>query len=154
MKLKRTTSDHKDFQDLIKLLDNDLAARYSNHEYKYNVNINIDRLDTVVLAYINKVTIGCGCFKEINEDTVEIKRMYVHPQLRGFGVASAILEELSNWAKERYYINLVLETGKQQPEAIKLYSEHGFSIIENFGPYINSPGSLCMGKSIKTSSWR
>ena len=148
LKVRRTTSDNKDFKNLLDELNNDLRARYSNNEYKFDIDIKIDRLETVALAYINDITLGCGCFKEIKEDTVEIKRMFVNPYFRGYGVASAILEELTKWAKELCYSWAVLETGEQQPESIKLYSKHGFEIIENFGPYVGVKGSVCMGKRL------
>jgi putative acetyltransferase len=148
LKIKRTTSDDKSFQDLILELDSFLNARYHNNGYKFDLNIKIDKLETVVLASINDITVGCGCFKEIDDDTVEIKRMFVNPYFRGFGVASSVLEELTKWAKELYYSNAVLETGEQQPEAIKLYSKHGFAIIDNFEPYVGIKGSLCMGKKL------
>jgi putative acetyltransferase len=148
LKIYRTTSNNKDFKNLLDDLNNDLRARYSNNEYKFDVDIKIDTLETVALASINDIVLGCGCFKEIKEDTVEIKRMFVNPYFRGYGVASAILEELTSWAKELYYSWAVLETGEQQPESIKLYSRHGFEIIDNFGPYVGLRGSVCMGKRL------
>ena len=86
--------------------------------------------------------------KGYESDYVEIKRMFVNPYFRGFGVASAVLDELLLWAKQKYYVKAVLETGKQQPEAIKLYGKHGFAIIDNFGPYVGNSGSLCMEKRL------
>ncbi|WP_026463534.1 GNAT family N-acetyltransferase [Adhaeribacter aquaticus] len=148
VKIKRTNSDDKDFQTLIYELDDDLQGRYNGGNYHYDININIDHLDTVVVAEINEVSIGCGCFKEIDKDTVEIKRMYVNPHYRYYGVASTVVDELEKWAKERNYKQAVLETGEQQPEAIKFFEKHGFRIIENFEPYVGLEGSICMGKHL------
>jgi GNAT superfamily N-acetyltransferase len=54
---------------------------------------------------------------------MEIKRMFTLPKNRGRGLASAVLAELETWAKEMLYKTCILETGKGQPEAIKLYKK-------------------------------
>ena len=145
----RTTSDDKRFKTLILELDSDLSSRYNTADYKFDVNIQLNALNTAVIAQISNITVGCGCFKEVDQNTIEIKRMYVNQYFRGFGVASLIIEELVRWAKELFYENAVLETGLKQPEAIKLYEKHGFVKIDAFGPYVNIPNSICMGKSLK-----
>lgn len=144
VELKRTNSKDRDFRNLILELDNELQHIYSDKNYEYNAFTNVNHINTVVVAYIQEIAVGCGCFKELDEDTVEIKRMFVNPYFRGFGVASAVIEELVSWAKRLYYHNAVLETGKKQPESIHLYTRHGFTIIDNFGPYVNMPESVCM----------
>jgi putative acetyltransferase len=149
IRLKRTSNKDKDFKNLIVELDNDLQGRYSNIQYQFNAFTDVAHINTVVVAYIQDIAVGCGCFKELDENTVEIKRMFVNPYFRGFGVASSIIEELLIWAKQLYYINAVLETGKKQPESIKLYTKHGFSIIDNFGPYIGMEESVCMQRGLK-----
>ncbi len=147
--LKRTSNKDKDFKNLIVELDNDLQGRYSNITYQFNAFTDVSQINTVVVAYIQDIAVGCGCFKELDENTVEIKRMFVNPYFRGFGVASSIIEELLVWAKQLYYNTAVLETGKKQPESIKLYSKHGFAITENFGPYVGMEESVCMQKPLK-----
>jgi hypothetical protein len=42
-----------------------------------------------------------------------------------------------------------LETGKKQPEAIKLYTKNGYFIIPNFGQYENIENSICFEKQLK-----
>ena len=144
IRLKRTSTKDRDFRNLIVELDTDLQSRYKDVKYQYNANTDVDHLNTAVIAYIQDIAVGCGCFKEIGENTVEIKRMFVNPYFRGFGVASSIIEELLIWAKQLYYAEAVLETGKKQPESIKLYAKHGFTIIDNFGPYVGMEESVCM----------
>lgn len=148
IRLKRTSNKDSDFKSLIMELDNDLQGRYQNIQYQYNAYTDVSKINTVVVAYIQDIAVGCGCFKEISDDTVEIKRMFVNPYFRGFGVASSIIDELLIWAKQLYYADAVLETGKRQPESIKLYSKHGFQIIDNFGPYIGMDESVCMQRSL------
>lgn len=59
-----------------------------------------------------------------------------------------MLNNLINWAEELNYSKIVLETGKNQPEAISLYQKTGFVRIKNYGPYTNIENSLCFEKII------
>jgi putative acetyltransferase len=152
MTLKRTTSSDKNFYELIEYLDNDLQERYGSTQEdfdRYNIVVN---LDTVVIAYENNQAVGCGCFKIIGDDTVELKRMFVESAHRGKGIAIAILKELENWAREIGFDSMVLETGTLQPEAIQLYKKQGYQIIPNYGPYAGNELSVCMNKSLTTKA--
>jgi GNAT superfamily N-acetyltransferase len=80
---------------------------------------------------------------------MEVKRMYTIPELRGKGIASAILRKLEEWAKEMSNEKCILETGKKQVEAIKLYKKNNYKIIENYGQYANVDNSFCFEKALK-----
>ena len=74
--------------------------------------------------------------------------MFVRPEFRGQGIASAVLYEVESWAKEISYSECILETGIRQPEAIALYKKSGYSQIANYGQYENVATSVCMIKPI------
>ncbi|WP_256009628.1 GNAT family N-acetyltransferase [Desertivirga xinjiangensis] len=144
----RTDSKDLRFINVVRELDANLYAMYNNNNYQFDVDIKVDNINTVILACIRSITVGGGCFKEIDSDTVEFKRMFVNPYFRGLGVASGILDELILWAKELNYSKVVLETGERQADSISLFEKHQFSVIDNFGPYIGIKGSVCMGRDI------
>jgi putative acetyltransferase len=79
---------------------------------------------------------------------MEVKRMYVLPAFRGRGIAMRILQELENWTAELGYHRCILETGKQQPEAIALYQKAGYTLIDNYGQYAGVYNSVCMQKEV------
>lgn len=146
--LLRTDITNLDFQHLVKLLDADLAMRDGeDHAFYAPFNTSVN-LQAVIVAYENNQPVGCGAFKAFGESQVEIKRMFVLADFRGRGVALHILQELETWAKESGYTTAVLETGKKQPEAIRLYQKAGYQIIANFGPYVNVENSVCMEKHL------
>jgi putative acetyltransferase len=147
--LKRTTSESSDFQNLVRLLDADLKLRDGEDHAFYSQFNKIDKIKNAVVCYADDLPIGCGAFKEYDETSVEIKRMFVEPGFRGKGIAATILKELELWAGEINYTQAVLETGKRQPEAIALYQKAGYAIIPNFGQYENIENSVCMKKGIK-----
>ena len=146
--LLRTDSDNADFRELVALLDADLQIRDGAEHLFYGQFNKIDKIREVVVAYENEKAVGCGAFKEYEEGTAEIKRMFVRPANRGRGIAGNILNELETWAKELNYAEAILETGVKQPEAIRLYRKSGYEIIPSYGQYLNVENSVCMKKSI------
>ncbi|MCC9063747.1 GNAT family N-acetyltransferase [Flavobacterium piscisymbiosum] len=146
--LKRTNSDDIDFKNLVVLLDQDLAIRDGEDHAFYNQFNKTDAIKHVIVFYENDIAVGCGAFREKKEDTVEIKRMYVHPEHRKKGIASAVLAALEIWAKEVGYDYTILETGKNQPEAINLYQKLNYTIIPNYPPYEKMDNSVCMKKTL------
>ena len=146
--LKRTNSDDTDFKNLVVLLDQDLAIRDGEDHAFYNQFNKTDKIKHVIVFYENNIAAGCGAFREKESDTVEIKRMFVHPDHRKKGFASAVLKELEIWAKEVGYAYTILETGKNQPEAINLYQKQDYTIIPNYPPYEAMDNSVCMKKTL------
>jgi putative acetyltransferase len=145
--LTRTDSENKDFQNLVVLL-NEALAEINGDKNDFFMQFNrIDSLKNVVVAYENNIAIGCGAFKQFDEESVEIKRMYVLPNQRGKGVAVEILNELEAWAKEIGFTKYVLETSKVLTSAVRLYQKIGYQIIPNYGQYIGVETSVCMSKS-------
>ncbi|MBV8251598.1 MAG: GNAT family N-acetyltransferase [Chitinophaga sp.] len=144
----RTNNEQQDFEALISALDEDLRDRYHELQDIYDEHNVIEAINTVVIAYIETEPVGCACFREFNDHTIEIKRMFVRPEARGKGIAFGIMHELENWARELNYSYAILETGKRQPEAISLYQKSGFTIMDNYGPYIGMDNSICMRKRL------
>lgn len=129
--LHRTNSEHPDFVHLVQLLDADLAGRDGAEAHAYYAQFNkIDSIRHAIVAYQSEVAVGCGAIKAFDEQTMEVKRMYTPPQHRGKGIARQVLAELEAWATEEGYTRCVLETGKRQPEAIRLYEKCGYQVIE------------------------
>jgi len=146
IRIIRNTSDSNDFRELIRLLDKELNDRYGHFQTQYEKYNRIDSLDTVVIAYSDDIPVGCGCFRRFDNETVEIKRMFVKPDMRSIGIAGKILSELEKWAVENEFSELILETGIKQPEAIRFYTKKGYAVIDNFGQYIGNSNSICMSK--------
>ncbi len=148
IRLLRTDSEDKDFIELVRALDVDLAERDGADHAFYSQFNKITKIKFAVVAYENEIPVGCGAIKEYDADSMEVKRMYVTPGNRGKGIATQVLIALENWAVEMSYKKTVLETGKRQPEAIHLYTSNGYRQIPNYGQYANVENSLCFEKNI------
>ena len=144
----RTNSENPGFRELVRQLDADLSIRDGEDHSFYAQFNKIESIKHVTLAYENKIPVRCGAIKEYNEDTMEVKRMYVPFKNRGKGIATKMLTELEKWAGELAFKKCILETGKKQPEAIALYKKNGYRVIPNYGQYKNVENSICFEKDI------
>ncbi|MBN8836289.1 MAG: GNAT family N-acetyltransferase [Sphingobacteriia bacterium] len=146
--LVRTDSTNKNFIELVKLLDADLAIRDGDEHAFYAQFNKTNMLKHVLVGYENNIAVACGAIKSFNENSMEVKRMFVLPSHRNKGYASTILKGLEQWAKELGFHTCVLETGKNQPEAIQLYQKNSYHIIPNYGQYIGVENSICFEKKL------
>ncbi|MDQ0595646.1 GNAT superfamily N-acetyltransferase [Chryseobacterium ginsenosidimutans] len=148
MTIIRTDSSNKDFQHLVKLLDADLAIRNGDDHAFYDQFNKIDMIKNCIIIYIDEIPAACGAFKKFEDDTVEIKRMFTNLNFRKRGLATAIVKELENWAKESGYKKTVLESSLEQNEALSVYEKSGYYRIPNYGQYIGIDKSVCYEKLI------
>ena len=99
-----------------------------------------------LVAWLDGTAVGCGGLRPgPAEGLGEVKRMYVAPQVRGRRIAEQVLAGLVEAGRELGYRRLVLETGTEQPEAIRLYSRLGWQLEAPFGHYRESPMARCFG---------
>lgn len=145
----RTSSESADFVGLVRHLDMELAERDGKDHSFYAQFNKIDMIKHVVVAYEDDQPVACGAIKEYEKGTMEVKRMFTLPASRGKGIAARVLSELENWAAELNYTKCVLETGKKQPEAIRLYEKGGYKLIPNYGQYAGVENSVCFEKILK-----
>lgn len=145
----RTTGDNADFRKMVRALDEDLVQRNGDTQKQYDQYNRIDSVRHAVVIYTEGKPVGCGCFKKFDDETVEMKRMFVLPEMRGKKLAAQMLQELETWAVEEGYRTAVLETGVRQVEAIRLYTVAGYHLIENYGQYNGMADSICYRKELK-----
>jgi len=145
----RTTSAHPDFKKMVIALDEDLYLRNGDTQKLYEQYNQIDRIKNAIVIYIEGNPVGSGCFKQFDQETVEMKRMFVMPEMRGKQLAAGLLLELEKWAMEEGNTKAVLETGLRQVEAIRLYTIAGYSLTKNYGQYVGMEDSICYRKDLK-----
>ncbi len=148
VRLERTDSENPDFRDLVRSLDAELAIRDGDEHEFYDQFNKIDTIKYAVVLYQDEKACGCGALKEMAPNLVEVKRMFVLQAYRGKGFATRILNELEKWAVELSYGKCILETGKKQPEAIRLYLKNHYKIIPNYGQYAGIENSVCFEKVV------
>jgi GNAT superfamily N-acetyltransferase len=68
----------------------------------------------------------------------EIKRLWVRPDQRRNGVGALLMTAVEERAREIGYLQLYLESGYAQPEALELYRTHGWDTVAEYPPGAHS----------------
>ncbi|HEX7835113.1 MAG TPA: GNAT family N-acetyltransferase [Pseudolysinimonas sp.] len=140
--------DHPDAVALRAAQEAEIRDRYEVDEPEPGVHPSAADMTNFFVAYVDGDPAACGGVRALDDRQGEIKRMYVVPERRGSGLAPAILSTLEEDARRRGWTRLVLETGTNQPEAVRLYLREGYHSIPLFGDYIGETMSLCFGKEL------
>lgn len=130
----------------------EIKARYGTADSEPGPAPTADDIIAFLVAYDDDgvTPIGCGGLRAIDDQHGEVKRMFVVPDRRGSGVAPFVLQALEEHARAALGWNrLVLETGDQQPDAIRFYEREGYTRIPNFGHYVHSTNSICFERSLE-----
>jgi putative acetyltransferase len=146
--LVRTNTENAGFISLVELLDKELLHEYGELQNFYGQFNATGNIKHVVVAYLNQTPVGCGAIKKYDDDTAEVKRMFVKNDVRGQGIAAKILEQLELWANELGFSYCILETGDRQQSAVALYKKGGYQVVPNYGQYIGIETSICMKKQL------
>lgn len=96
----------------------------------------------------NGTPVGCVGIRPIEPyGCCEMKRLYVAPEGRGFGLGKRLVEAIVREAQRIGYRQMKLDTLPSMAEAIALYRKFGFEPIE---PYYETPvtGTIFMGRSL------
>ena len=124
----------------------EVSARYGMPDSEPGPKPTAADIAVFLVAFDDDVAVGCGGLRTLDGSHGEIKRMYVVPERRGTGVSTALLSALEGEARGRGWDRVVLETGDQQPEAMRLYEREGYTRVPNFGYYADSDLSICYEK--------
>lgn len=72
-------------------------------------------------------TVGLYPMDPIKDGTVELRKMYFRPELRGLGMGKKTLTRMIERSRELGFKRIYLETASQLKEAIGLYKRFGFT---------------------------
>lgn len=147
----RTDGKNEDFIENCRLLDMDLDRRVGKQikREKYEKFNQLDEIREAIVVYDDGKPVGGGAIRRYDDETVELKRVFVHNEYQGQGIGSRLVSLLIEWAAQLGYRRMILETGELLVESCAVYRKLGFTVIPNYGPYADMPESLCMAKTIQ-----
>jgi putative acetyltransferase len=70
--------------------------------------------------------VGCGGLYPVDDEAVELRKMYFRPAVRGHGMGRKLLDDLVAEARRRAFNRIELETASNLEAAIALYQRAGF----------------------------
>lgn len=143
--------DHPDAVLLRNAHSADISARYGS-PIKLNESEPQDLVSMVVLYEEGPAPLPVGCaalvdFTGVDESfgtkkTVEMRRMFVRPELRGNGFSHGIIKDLHTIARNRGFDQIVLVSGTKQPESVGLYVSQGYQELSPYGQMKTWPTAL------------
>lgn len=80
----------------------------------------------LLLLEIEGQTAGCIALRKIDDQTGEMKRLYVVPEFRKRGAGSFLVESVITEARKIGYKTMKLDTVNTMKEAVFLYRSYGF----------------------------
>jgi len=87
----------------------------------------------IFLAYWNDEPAGCIALQPLSGEAVcEMKRLYVKPAFRKYGIGRALVEHLLEAADRLGYTSMRLDTLDRLQPAIRLYEQYGFKVINAY----------------------
>jgi ribosomal protein S18 acetylase RimI-like enzyme len=84
------------------------------------------------LAFRGDEPAGCVLLYGVADDKAELKRLYVRPEHRGYGLGRALTETAVDVVAERGYGTLTLTTPPWSDKAHALYDSLGFERTEAY----------------------
>lgn len=78
--------------------------------------------------------VGSVALRELGDDAVELKRMYLRPAHRGRGLGRSLLLLALDWAREHGARVVRLDTSERMVAAQRLYESYGFHRVEGDAP--------------------
>lgn len=107
----------------------DLSFQNFNDEINNLKEMYSEPNGALVLASINEYVAGVAGIRKFDDNTCELKRMFVRSSFRNRGLGKQLLSKSTELAKKFHYEAIKLDTADFMREAIKLYQQHGFKEI-------------------------
>lgn len=136
------TIEEKDNAALAQLIRTTLKEFGANHPGTVYYDESTDHLSDVFetpysvyyVAERNQEIVGGGGIyptQGLPEDTCELVKMYLYPQVRGIGLGKLLIEKCIGSAKNFGFKNIYIETMPELKQALKTYEKFGFEYIDH-----------------------
>ena len=139
------TDNPADIEQFNVLMDNLTNRAYDMEVLRRNIDEANRNPDKYLLAAEDTDTHTlCGsllgvCFGDFCESCnpiMVIENVVTHPDYRNCGVASAMLEAIESWGREKQAVYAILCSANHRLEAHKLYEKNGYQNVKGYKKYL------------------
>ena len=128
------------FRDYAQSLDVDLCFQNFDAELAALPGEYAPTQGALLLALVGGDVAGCGALRRLSDvdyaNACEMKRLYVRPSYRQFGLGRLLAQALMDRGRQAGYSVMLLDTLDEMEAARGLYASLGF---ENIPPYYFNP---------------
>ena len=152
IEIRKRNPQDEDMKNILQAhLDFCMSSTPLEHVHALDVSKLVSSDISVFGAYLNSELVGVGAIRFLEPGHAELKSMHTLKAARGNGVAKALVNHLTEFAKTKGVSRLSLETGTnaQFQPARKLYESLGFNYCDAFGEYENTEDNQCMTKYLE-----
>ena len=147
--LRALPYDHPVVQDLVERVQQEYVLRYGGRDAAVVAPSEFEPPAGVFLvAEVDGEAAGSGAWRLLPSGDVEIKRVYVAPAHRRRGLARVIRAALEDSAARAGHRRVVLNSGREQPEALALYDRLGYRAVPGYGVYACAPDAVFLGRDL------
>ena len=79
-----------------------------------------------LVAFNGEQVIGSGALRKLDDETAELKRMWLLEKYHGHGIGFHLISQLFDFAKKQGYKRVRLQTSLEQTRALAFYRKVGF----------------------------
>lgn len=148
MEFRFVSPDSADFRGLAAALDAYYFTLVGDIQRKYAEPNRPENMNALLVAYAGETPIACGAWKAVDGQTGEIKRIYVRPEYRRRGVATALIQALEEDIAASGRHKLILETAVDTTGSHALYLSLGYTLRDYYGSPAGAEHCLCFHKEI------
>ena len=148
MQIRPVTAKSEDFRTLAALLDAYYFTLVGDIQLKYAEPNRPENMNALLVVYEGEKAIACGAWKAIDAEMAELKRIYVLPECRRQGVASAMIRALEDSIAATGRKKLILETAVDTTSSHNLYLSLGYQLRDYYGSPAGADNCMCFHKEI------
>ncbi len=146
MRLEFVGPNSVDFRALAAELDAYYFTLVGDVQHRYAEPNRPENMDALVVAYRDETPVAIGAWKRREQDSAEIKRIFVRPQYRRQGVATAVIQTLEDHAAFCGCRRWILETARDTRDSHRLYLSLGYKEIDYYGSPAGAENCRCFYK--------
>lgn len=124
------------FSEYINMLGISLSFQNYDNEFNNLPGAYSFPKGRLYIAFVDQIPAGCVALRPYNEFSCEMKRLFVRPEFRGYGIGHQLTEKIIEDSKEIGYKHILLDTLSSLKNSISIYKQLGFYEIE---PYYHNP---------------
>jgi putative acetyltransferase len=129
------------FKQYAEWLNIDLSFQHFDEELGLLETMYAAPYGGIVLCKLENEFIGCVGIRRIDDDTAELKRMFIQPAYQKRGTGKILLDKAIELAERLSYKTIRLDTLNYMAAAINLYKRRGFYEIS---AYYYNPNNIAM----------
>lgn len=146
MNVRFVGPESQDFRELASQLDAYYYTLVGAIQDRYAEPNRPENMTALAVVYDENTPIAIGAWKRREEDLAEIKRIFVSPEYRRQGVASALIQTLEDHAAFCGCKRWILETARDTQDSQKLYLSLGYQEIDYYGSPAGAENCRCFYK--------